>query len=164
LKYNRTEKRNIMFLKQKSFLASLFIASFLVIIVNSGYCANNDLTSLNDVNSIDIVAYKKNNTTLYVSFIYRHHRTDQLVYWKGSSSRVSCNVYELVDENKQKDRDIGRSIGSIRNHDLNDYYQGIYIDVVTTNEEWALVGCEWTFDGKTFYAEEKFLQHKLYYH
>ena len=59
MKYNCTEKRNLMFLKQKSFLLSLFIASFLVIIVNSGYCANNDLTSLNDVNSIDIVAYKK---------------------------------------------------------------------------------------------------------
>ena len=69
-----------MILKQKSILASLFIASFLIIIVTSGYCADNRLTSVNDVDSFDVIAYKKTNTTLYVSFLYKNHKTDQLVF------------------------------------------------------------------------------------
>ena len=148
-----------MILKQKSIFASLFIASFLIIIVTSGYCADNRLTSVNDVDSFDVIAYKKTNTTLYVSFLYKNHKTDQLVFWQNTSCDINCDVYELLGNrgNKQK----GRNIGSYKNS-LNSFSQGIYIDVVTTNEEWGLVDCGWTYGGKKYYGETTFLQRKTY--
>ena len=148
-----------MILKHKSILVGLFIVSFLIIIVNSGYCADNRLTSVNDVDSFDVIAYKKNNTTLYVSFLYKNHRTDQLVFWQNTSCDINCDVYELIGDghNKQKGRNLGSYKGS-----LNSYSQGIYIDVVETNEPWGLADCGWTYGGKKYYSERKFKQRKTY--
>lgn len=147
-----------MFKNYQSILAGLFMASFLIIIATSGYCANNELTSVNDVDSIDVSAYKKNTSTLYVSFLYKNHKTDQLVFWRGYRTQASCDVYELIGNvfDKQK----GRFIGEIKNHDLNDFNQGLYIEVATTGEKWGIVECGWTFGGIKFYGERTFLQHE----
>ena len=149
-----------MFTKQGLILVGLFIAFFSTIITTTAYCGRDDLTSVNDVDSISLIAYKKNNSTLYVSFLYKNHRTDQLVFWKGVSSDVSCDVYELKGKGSNKER--GTRLGSINQHSLNNFNQGVYIEVVTTNEEWGLVECGWTFGGIKFYGEQDFLQRKSY--
>lgn len=146
-----------MTLKKKSILACLLIPFFLIAIVNPGYSIDDTLTSVNDVGSIGVSAYKKNPSTLYVTFFYKSHKTDRLVFWQGVSSEVSCDVYELVGnrfDNKQ-----GHHLGEIKQHRLSSYNQGVYIEVNTTGEKWGLVECGWTFGGIKFYGKKEFLQH-----
>jgi hypothetical protein len=150
-----------MTLKHKAFILISFIISFLSIGEYSGYCQGNNLTSVNDVDALRLVAYKQNNSTLYVSFLYKNYRTDQLVFWRGTSlAEVSCNVYELTVDGFKKQK--GSGIGAIKNHGLRDFNQGVYIDVVNTQATWGLVECSWTFGGRSIDGQTEFLQHKQY--
>ena len=148
-----------MTLKWKSLLAGLLMTSFLIIVGNLGYCASSKLTSVNDIDMVDVSAYMKNDSTLYVKFFFKNFKHDQLVFWRGDRTQASCNVYELIG--KSSDKRKGRLMGSIKNHDLNEFSQGIYIDVTTTKEKWGLVECSWTFGGRYFNGQDDFQQHYI---
>lgn len=148
-----------MILKSKTNLSGLFVVFFLIILLPSVSVAE-ELRSVNDVDMINVIAYKKSQTTLYVSFLYKNYRNDKLVFWRDTSSEASCNVYELVGNERDKQK--GSYIGSIKNHRLNDFSQGLYIDIVTTKEESGLVDCSWTFGGRHYNGNTTFSQRKIY--
>lgn len=135
-------------------ITTIFLLILLLLTPNL-YAA--DLTSINDVDVLSVSARKTNNSTLYVSFFYKNSRTDKLVFWRGMTSQMSCDAYELIGNIHEKRK--GKYLGSLKNHPVSSFSQGVYIEIVTSKEKWGLVDCAWTYGGKYYYGEDTFIQY-----